>query len=295
MPACFGEKKTAVVNGRRMSYVEQGMGAPIVFQHGNPTSAYLWRNVMPHLEGLGRLIACDLIGMGDSDKLDGSGPDRYSYREQRDYLFGLWEKLEIERDVVLVLHDWGSVLGFDWANQHRDRVAGIAYMESFVTPLTWDDYDPQRRDVFERLRSAAGEDLVLQQDFFVEVHLPNGILRTLSPEEMAEYVKPFATPGEDRRPTLSWARQVPIDGDPPDVDRIVRSYSRWLARSGVPKLFLNADPGALLVGRPRELCRTWPHQTEVTIAGKHFVQEDSPDDIGEAIRQFVQDIRLRDG
>ena len=295
MPAFFGEKKTAVVNGRRMSYVEQGTGAPIVFQHGNPTSAYVWRNVMPHLEGLGRLIACDLIGMGDSDKLDSSGPDRYSYREHRDYLFALWEQLGIEQDVVLVLHDWGYVLGFDWANQHRDRVAGIAYMESFVTPLTWDDYDPQRRAVFERLRSATGEDLVLEQDFFVEVHLPNGMLRTLSPEDMAAYVKPFANPGEDRRPTLTWARQVPIDGDPPDVDGIVRSYSRWLARSEVPKLFINADPGALLTGRPRELCRAWPHQTEVTVAGKHFVQEDSPDEIGEAIRQFVQDLRLRDG
>ena len=194
-----------------------------------------------------------------------------------------------------MLHDRGYVLGFDWANQHRDRVAGIAYMESFVTPLTWDDYDPQRRAVFERLRSATGEDLVLEQDFFVEVHLPNGMLRTLSPEDMAAYVKPFANPGEDRRPTLTWARQVPIDGDPPDVDGIVRSYSRWLARSEVPKLFINADPGALLTGRPRELCRAWPHQTEVTVAGKHFVQEDSPDEIGEAIRQFVQDLRLRDG
>jgi haloalkane dehalogenase len=295
MPAVFGEKRTAVVNGRRMSYVEQGAGAPIVFQHGNPTSAYLWRNVMPHLEGLGRLIACDLIGMGDSEKLDPSGPDRYSYREQRDYLFALWEQLGLERDVVLVVHDWGSALGFDWVNQHRDRVAGIAYMESFVTPLTWDDYGPQRRDVFERLRSADGEDLVLEHNFFVEVHMPNGILRTLSPEEMAAYVKPFANPGEDRRPTLSWARQVPIDGDPPDVDDVVRSYSRWLARSEVPKLFINADPGALLTGRPRELCRTWPHQTEVTVAGKHFVQEDSPDEIGEAIRQFVQDVRRRNG
>jgi len=294
MPGIY-EKKTAVVSGRRMSYVEQGTGAPIVFQHGNPTSSYLWRNVMPHLEGLGRLIACDLIGMGDSDKLEPSGPDRYSYREHRDYLFALWKQLGIEQDVILVLHDWGSVLGFDWANQHRDGVAGIVYMEAFVTPLTWEDYDPQRRDVFERLRSPAGENLALEQNFFVEVHMPNGIVRTLSADEMAVYVKPFAAPGEDRRPTLSWARQLPIDGDPPDVDGIVRNYSRWLARSEVPKLFINADPGALLTGRPRELCRTWPHQTEITVPGKHFVQEDSPDQIGESIRQFVQDNRLRHG
>jgi haloalkane dehalogenase len=291
MPKSFGEQKTAVVNERRMSYVEQGTGAPIVFQHGNPTSSYLWRNVMPHLEGLGRLIACDLIGMGASEKLDPSGPDRYTYLEHREYLFALWEQLGIERDVILVVHDWGSVLGFDWANQHRDCVDGIAYMESFVTPLTWNDYDPQRRDVFERLRSAAGEKLVLEQDFFVEVHLPNGILRSLSPEEMAAYVKPFKNSGEDRRPTLTWARQVPIEGDPPYVDGIVNSYSHWLAQSEVPKLFINADPGALLTGRPRELCRSWPNQTEVTVAGKHFVQEDSPDEIGEEVRQFVQNIR----
>jgi haloalkane dehalogenase len=294
MPAFFGKKRTAVVNGRRMSYVEQGVGNPIVFQHGNPTSSFLWRNVMPHLEGLGRLIACDLIGMGNSDKLNPSGPDCYSYREHRDYLFALWEQLGIKKDVVLVLHDWGSALGFDWANQHRDRVAGIVYMEAFVTPLIWDDYDPRRREAFERLRSTVGEDLVLEQNFFVEVQMPNGILRTLSSEEMATYVKPFATPGEDRRPTLSWARQVPINGDPPDVDGVVRSYSRWLAQSEVPKLFINADPGALLTGRPREFCRTWSNQTEVTVAGKHFVQEDSPDQIGEAIRQFILDNHLRD-
>jgi haloalkane dehalogenase len=288
----YGEKKTAVVHGRRMAYVEQGTGAPIVFQHGNPTSSYLWRNIMPHLEGLGRLIACDLIGMGDSDKLDASGPDRYTYEEQREYLFALWEQLGIDHDVVLVIHDWGSALGLDWSNQHRDRVAGIAYMESIVTPLTWDDYTvPERRQAFEALRSPAGEKMVLENNFFVETHMPNGILRELSAEEMAAYVRPFAGPGEDRRPTLTFPRQLPIDGHPANVVKIVDDYGRWLARSDVPKLFINAEPGALLTGRPREFCRTWPNQTEVTVAGKHFVQEDSPDQIGQAVRAFVEGLR----
>ena len=276
-----------------MAYVEQGTGAPIVFQHGNPTSSYLWRNVLPHLEGLGRLIACDLIGMGDSDKLDSSGPDRYTYVEQSEYLFALWEQLGIHRDVVLVIHDWGSVLGFDWANQHRDRVAGIAYMESIVTPLTWGDDTTERRQVFEALRSPAGEKPVLEDNFFVENRLPNGILRKLSAEEMTTYRRPFASPGEDRRPTLTFPRQLPIGGQPANVVKIVEDYGKWLARSDVPKLFINAEPGALLTGRPREFCRTWPNQTEVTVAGKHFIQEDSPDEIGAALREFVTSYKAK--
>jgi haloalkane dehalogenase len=200
-------KKKAVVHGRQMAYVEQGTGTPIMFQHGNPTSSYLWRNIMPRLEGLGRLIACDLIGMGDSDKLDESGPDRYTYEEQREYLFALWERLGVDHDVVLVIHNWGSVLGFDWANQHRDQVAGIAYMEAIATPFTWDDLtkpEPSRREAFEGLRSPVGEKMVLEDNFFVENRIPNGILRKLSAEEMATYVRPFASPGEGRRPTLTF-------------------------------------------------------------------------------------------
>jgi haloalkane dehalogenase len=293
----YGEKKTAIVRGRKMAYVEQGTGAPIVLQHGNPTSSYLWRNIMPYLEGLGRLIACDLIGMGDSEKLDASGPDRYTYEEQRYHLFDLWEQLGIDHDVVFVIHDWGSVLGFDWANQHRDRVAGIAYMEAIVAPLTWDDWTvPARRQAFEGLRSPEGERMVLEDNFFVEYHMPkNGILRELSDEEMAAYVRPFANPGEDRRPTLTFPRQVPINGHPANVVKIVEDYGRWLARSDVPKLFINAKPGAVLTGRPRDFCRTWPNQTEVTVAGKHFVQEDSPDQIGQVLRAFVEGLRQSHG
>jgi haloalkane dehalogenase len=289
----YAQKKMAIVNGHRMTYIDEGTGNPIVFQHGNPTSSYLWRNVMPHLEGLGRLIACDLIGMGDSDKLEPSGPDRYTYAEQREYLFTLLEQLGIDRDVILVVHDWGSALGFDWASQHRDQVAGIAHMEAIVAPLRWADYIvPARREAFERLRSSEGEKMVLEENFFVETQMPRGILRTLTDDEMAVYRKPFANPGEDRRPTLTLPRQLPIDGYPPDVVEIVQDYSNWLSRSEVPKLFVNADPGALLTGRLRDFCRIWPNQTEITVAGKHFVQEDSPDRIGEALRRFVRAIRL---
>jgi haloalkane dehalogenase len=286
-----GSKRYAEVNGRRMAYVERGQGSPIVLLHGNPTSSYVWRSVLPQLEDLGRCIAPDLIGMGDSDKLPADDQRRYTFIRHREFLDALLDQLGVTHDVTLVLHDWGSALGFDWARRHPDRVRAIAYMEAFVTPLSWEDYDPRRRDVFERLRSPGGENLVLDQNFFVNVHMPSGILRTLSSEELAAYVEPFASPGEARRPTLTWAREVPIDGNPPEVDGIVGSYSRWLAQSVVPKLFINADPGALLTGRPRELCRTWPHQTEVTVAGKHFVQEDSPDQIGQAIRRFLEDNR----
>ncbi len=287
----FATKKFAEIKGRRMAYIDEGSGDPIVFQHGNPTSSYLWRNVMPHLAGLGRLIACDLIGMGDSDKLEASGPDRYSYREQRDYLFALWEHLGINRNVVFVLHDWGSALGFDWANQNRDKVQGIAYMEALVAPGTWDDWPASARGVFQGFRSPAGEEMVLTKNVFVERVLPFAILRRLDDAEMAEYRRPFTDPGEGRRPTLSWPRQIPLEGEPADVVKVVEDYGAWLKSSDVPKLFINADPGSILTGRLREICRAWPNQTEVTVKGSHFIQEDSPDEIGEAIAAFVRRLR----
>jgi haloalkane dehalogenase len=291
----YTAKKTAVVNGRKMAYVEVGDGDPIVFQHGNPTSSYLWRDVMPRVAGLGRLIACDLIGMGDSDKLERSGPERYTYQEQREYLFELWEQLGLGEKVVLVLHDWGSALGFDWASQHPDRVAGIVYMEAIVQPSTWEDWPAEVRGVFQALRSSAGEDMVLDQNLFVESVFPNAILRDLAEEEMAAYRAPFREPGEGRRPTLSWPRQLPINGEPSDVVKIVQDYGAWLSTSSVPKLFINADPGVLLTGRAREFCRSWPNQQEITVPGLHFIQEDSPDEIGTAIADFVRTLRAADG
>jgi haloalkane dehalogenase len=289
--APYAEKRFAEIDGRRMAYIDEGEGAPIVFAHGNPTSSYLWRNVMPAVEGLGRLIACDMIGMGDSDKLEDSGPDRYTYAEQRRYLFALWEHLGIDSDVVLVLHDWGCALGFDWANQHRDAVQGIAYMEGVLAPVTWDDWPEVVRPVFQGFRSPAGEQMVLEQNAFVEGVLPGAILRPLSDAEMAEYRRPFAEPGEGRRPTLSWPRQIPVEGEPADVVKVVEDYGEWLATADVPKLFVNASPGAIVNGRVEELCRSWPNQIEVGVSGSHFIQEDSPEQIGAALADFVRGLR----
>jgi len=287
----YGKLQYRKINGKRMAYIDEGQGDAIVFAHGNPTSSYLWRNVMPHLEGQGRLVACDMIGMGDSDKLSPSGPDRYHYCEQREYLFALWDALDLGERVVLVLHDWGSALGFDWASQHRDRVAGIALMEAIVTPMTWDDWDPSVRGVFQGFRSPQGERMVLEQNLFVEAVLPGAIRRKLSEEEMQHYRRPFANPGEDRRPTLCWPRNIPIDGEPADVVAIVENYGRWLAESDVPKLFVNAEPGAIVRDRIRAIVRTWPNLAEVTVNGVHFIQEDSPDDIGTAVAGFVRALR----
>ena len=274
-----------------MAYIDVGAGPAIVFQHGNPTSSYLWRNIMPHCDGLGRLIACDLIGMGDSDKLTESGPERYTYREQREHLFKLLDQLDIGDDVVLVVHDWGSALGFDWAHQNPSRVQGMAYMEAIVQPLTWANWPEDARSVFQGFRSEAGEAMVLEKNVFVERVLPSAIIRDLTEAEMAEYRRPFINEGEDRRPTLTWPRQIPIEGEPADVVEIVQDYSAWLAQSDVAKLFVNADPGSILVGEQREFCRSWPNQTEVTVKGTHFIQEDSPDEIGAAVADFVQQLR----
>jgi haloalkane dehalogenase len=283
-------KSTAVVRGKRMAYHESGgdpaaadAGRTIVFLHGNPTSSYLWRNVVPHARGRARCIAPDLIGMGDSDKLDDPGPGSYRFVEHRDYLDGLLDQLDIGDDVVLVVHDWGSALGFDWASRHPGRVAGIAYMEAIVRPLTWDEWPEVARPVFQALRSDAGEEMVLERNLFVEAILPAAILRRLDDVELDEYRRPFAEPGEGRRPTLTWPREIPLEEQPADVVRIVRDYGVWLAQSNVPKLFVNAEPGSILVGAQREFCRTWPNQREVTVAGSHFVQEDSGDEIGQAL------------
>jgi haloalkane dehalogenase len=285
------EKKYCEVLGSKMAYVEVGSGDPIVFLHGNPTSSYLWRNIIPHLEGAGRCIAPDLIGQGDSDKLESSGPERYRFVEHRRYLDALLEQLGVERNVTLVIHDWGSGLGFDWANRHRDAVRGIAYMEAIVAPIAgWDDWPDAARQLFQALRSPAGEDMILEKNVFVENILPGSVLRGLTDAEMAVYRRPFAEPGEARRPTLTWPRQIPIAGEPEDVTAIARDYAAWLAESEVPKLFVNAEPGAILTGPQRELCRSWPNQTEVTVAGSHFIQEDSPDEIGRAIADWLAKI-----
>jgi haloalkane dehalogenase len=289
--APYAPKQFLTIRGRRMAFIDEGEGEAIVFQHGNPTSSYLWRNVMPHCRGLGRLIACDLIGMGDSEKLSPSGPDRYHYAEHRDYLFALWDALNLSERVVLVLHDWGSALGFEWAKRHPERVLGIVYMEAIVMPMTWSDWPESARRVFQNFRSPAGEEMVLQKNVFVERVLPASVMRKLTEIEMNEYRRPFAAPGEDRRPTLTWPRQIPIDDEPKEVAQVVKDYSAWLTTCNLSKLFVNAEPGSILTGRQRDFCRAWPNQREVSVKGTHFIQEDSPDEIGSAVSDFVYALR----
>ena len=282
-------KKTVDVLGRRMAYHERGEGPPMLFLHGNPTSSYLWRDVIPELEGLGRLIAPDLIGMGDSAKLPNPGPDTYRFTVHREFLGGFIDAvIGPTEPVVLVVHDWGSALGFDWANRHRERVRGIAYMEAIVRPIAgWDEWSAAATPVFQGFRSDTGEAMILDRNLFVERVLPGSVLRKLTEAEMAEYRRPFVG-REDRWPTLTWPRQIPIAGEPADVVQIVEAYSRWMAQNEMAKLFVNAEPGAILIGRPREFCRSWKNQTEVTVPGSHFIQEDSGPAIGQAVANWLK-------
>jgi haloalkane dehalogenase len=284
------QKQRRRVLGREMAYVEVGQGDPVVLLHGNPTSSYLWRNVLPYLQPRGRCIAPDLIGMGDSDKLPDSGPGSYRFVEHRRYLDALFEALDVRKRVTFFVHDWGSALGFDWGNRHRQTVKGIAFMEAIVAPQGRDHWEKMgMRPALKALRSEAGEAMVLQNNYFIEEILPNAILRKLSAEEMAEYRRPFAKPGEGRRPTLTWLREIPIDGEPADVSAIAAAYADWLATSSVPKLLLKAEPGAILANdRLVNLVRRWPALAEKTVAVIHFVQEDSPDEIGKAIVDWMR-------
>jgi haloalkane dehalogenase len=282
-------KKTVDVLGSRMAYHERGEGAPVLFLHGNPTSSYLWRDVIPELEGCGRLIAPDLIGMGDSAKLPNPDTDTYRFATHRKYL-GAFIDAVIGRSqsILLVVHDWGSALGFDWANHHRDRVRGIAYMEAIVRPIAaWDEFSASATPIFQGFRSDKGEAMILERNMFVERVLPGSVLRKLTEAEMAEYRRPFPK-AEDRWPTLTWPRQIPIAGEPADVVQIAADYSQWMANSDIPKLFVNAEPGAILVGVVREFCRSWKNQTEITVSGSHFIQEDSGPAIGRAVADWMQ-------
>ncbi len=279
-------KKRVTVLGKSMAYVETGVGDPIVFLHGNITSSFMWRNIIPYVEGLGRCIAIDNIGQGDSDKLDGSGPGSYRLVEHQPYIDAAFEALGISENVTLVVHDWGSQLGFTWANRNRERLKGIVYLQALIGDFSWDHWPEEVQALFRRFRSPEGEELVLQQNFFVEKILPAMVIRDLSEEELNEYRRPYRNPGEDRRPTLTWPREIPIEGEPADVLEIVNRNSAWLNESPVPKLFINTEPGAVLVGKHRELCRQWPNQTEVTVKGLHYCHEDSPHEIGQAIAEW---------
>ena len=278
-------RKRIELAGTTMAYAESGIGDPIVFLHGNPTSSYLWRNIIPHLSTMCRCLAPDLIGMGASGKSpDGS----YRFVDHARYLDSWFDRVGLQRAITLVVHDWGSALGFYWANRHRESVRGIAYMEAIVAPLRWSEWPEPARNMFQALRSSAGEEMVLEKNLFIERILPASVLRALTAEEMEAYRRPFTIPGEGRRPMLTWPRQIPIEGEPADVTAIVEDYGKWLAASDLPKLFINAAPGTILTGRQREFCRAWPNQREVTVRGSHFIQEDSPDAIGRAIADWYR-------
>ena len=280
-------KKYVEVLGKQMAYCEMGEGKPIIFQHGNPTSSYLWRNIMPHMESQGRCIAIDLIGMGDSDKLKDFGNNTYSYQVQKKYFDACLEALNITDDVTLVIHDWGSALGFNWAQDHPSKVKAICYMEGIVRPLKWEEWSKDATRIFQGFRSDAGEEMILKKNLFIEAVLPGSIIRDLSEDEMNEYRKPFQSES-DRQPTLDWPRHIPLDNEPKEMAEVVQVYADWMAQNEIPKLFINAEPGAILIGPQREFCRTWKNQTEVTVKGTHFIQEDSPHEIGSAIKEWLE-------
>ena len=284
------KKQTISINNKNIAYAESGSGDPIIFLHGNPTSSYLWRNITPHLESQGRCICIDLIGMGDSDKLDNPDENSYQFEEHYHYVNAAIESLTNGENTTFVIHDWGSALGFNWCYHNPDSVKGIAYMEAIVKEMTWEDWGDEAKGIFQGFRSDAGESLVLEKNYFVERVLPGSIIRRLSDEEIEEYRRPFLNPGEDRRPTLSWPREIPIEGQPANVCKIVNQYAEWMQTNDIPKLFINAEPGAITTGRIRDFCRSWKNQTEVTVKGIHFIQEDSPDDIGKAISTWYKNI-----
>lgn len=284
----MSETRFKSVMGQRMAYVEIGEGDPIVLLHGNPTSKFLWRNVIPHVADKGRCIAPDLVGMGESAPLPNSGPFRYTLMEHYRYLRELLYQLEVTESVTLVIHDWGSALGFHWANEHRDSVKGICFMESIVRPLSWAEWPDAARSIFQGFRSDAGEDMILNKNLFVERVLPGSLINPIAPTDMASYRQPFLESGESRRPTLTWPRQIPIDGEPPEVVDIVNRYGDWLKTSDIPKLFINTEPGVILKGEQREFCRSWPNVEEVSVEAGHFVPEDVPHEVGTALREWLQ-------
>jgi haloalkane dehalogenase len=280
------DKQYQEVLGAQMAYVEHGSGDPIVLLHGNPTSSFLWRDVIPELSDQGRCIAPDLIGMGDSDKV-ASGPGAYRFADHQRYLEAFLDAVGVGENVTLVGHDWGGALAFDWGRRNRDKVKGVVYMETIVTPLTWEDWPESATSIFQAMRSDAGETIILEKNVFVERILPGSVLRDLSEEEMAVYRAPYLEPGESRRPTLTWPREIPFEGEPADVASIVEVSATWLAGPEVPKLFVNAEPGSILTGRQREICRAWENQEEITVPGVHFIQEDSGTEIGQAIAAWL--------
>ena len=283
-------KKYTDVNNKKMAYVDEGSGETFLFLHGNPTSSFLWRNIAPHVEDLGRIVMPDLIGMGDSEKLEGVDNPEYKYHGQYGYLTSLIDELNLGDNIHLIIHDWGSAMGFQFARENPNRIKSITYMEAIVMPLTWDQWPDPATKIFGLFRSEAGEELVLEKNFFVERILLADSSTGYTEEEKSEYIRPFMNPGEDRRPTLTWPRQIPLDGEPSKVVEEVRLNAEFHKESDIPKLFVNADPGSILTGDQREFARSWKNQTEITVSGNHFIQEDSSEEIGSALRNFVENL-----
>ena len=283
-------KKYTDIHNKKMAYVDEGSGEAFLFLHGNPTSSFLWRNIAPHVEDLGRIVIPDLIGMGDSEKLEGVDNPGYKYHGQYGYLTSLIDELNLGDNIHLIIHDWGSAMGFQFARENPNRIKSITYMEAIVMPLTWDQWPDPATKIFGLFRSEAGEELVLEKNFFVERILLADSSTGYTEEEKSEYIRPFMNPGEDRRPTLTWPRQIPLDGEPSKVVEEVRLNAEFHKESDIPKLFVNADPGSILVGDQREFARSWRNQTEITVSGNHFIQEDSSEEIGSALRNFVENL-----
>ncbi len=282
------ERRRLLVMGKELSFVDEGKGDPIVFLHGNPASSYVWRNILPFMTKYGRCIAPDLIGMGQSQKILPSGDRTYRLGDFQLYLDGLLGAIGVSRKVTLVVHEWGSILGFDWARRHPDALKGIAYMEAIVRPLCWDEWPQATRDIVRSLRSEEGERLALTENAMVETLLPDTVMRVLSVQEMDSYRRPFSIPGEGRRPTLSCIRDLPIDGTPEDTQRAVENNAAWLSSTDAPKLFVDCDPGYLLVGTHRQACRKFKNQTEITVSALHFPQEDSPMKLTTALLEWYR-------
>ena len=282
------EKKYKEILGKKMAYFDDGVGDPIVFLHGNPASSFLWRNITPYVEGMGRIIIPDLIGMGDSEKLEGENNSDYKYHGQFKFLSSLLDELDLGENINLVIHDWGSAMGFQYARENSDRIKSICFMEAIVMPLiSWEQWPENARNIFQLMRSDAGEEIVLEKNIFVERILLNDSAEGFTDEEKAEYIRPFKNAGEDRRPTLTWPRQIPIEGEPIEVVEEVGKNAEFHKNSDIPKLFINAEPGSILTGDQREFVRTWANTKEITVKGYHFIQEHSPNEIGEAIKDFL--------
>ena len=283
-------KKYKDIKNSKMAFIDEGSGDTFLFLHGNPTSSFLWRNIAPHVEDIGRIVIPDLIGMGDSDKLEGVDNPGYKYHGQYSYLTALMDELDLGDNIHLIIHDWGSAMGFQFARENKDRIKSITYMEAIVMPLTWDQWPDPATKIFGLFRSEAGEELVLEKNFFVERILLADSSTGYTEEEKSEYIRPFINPGEDRRPTLTWPRQIPLDGEPSEVVEEVRLNAEFHKESDIPKLFINADPGSILIGDQREFARSWKNQTEITVSGNHFIQEDSSEEIGAALRNFMESL-----